>query len=323
MNHSSKPTLMVLGADGFIGRNVLEYFHGLGTYNLIGFYHEDNEYPLLEGVTQRRGDLKEESTSTNLFEGVDIVIQAAATTTGSQDVINAPFLHVTDNAVMNSYIFRECHLAGVKHVIFPSCTVMYQPKETAQSEEDWNASDEIYGNYFGVGNTKVYLERMCEFYSRLGNTKFTAIRHSNVFGPYDKFDLAKCHVLPAFVNKIVAATDELEIWGSGKAKRDLLYIDDLVRFIDLAIQNQQDSYELFNCGVGEAVSILDLASTICSLEGKTLEFKLNIDKPDIPTTVVLNCDKAKKLLGWEPKVSLEEGLINTLAWYKNEYSRSS
>jgi len=219
---------------------------------------------------------------------------------------------------MNAWIFREAMLSKVGHVLFPSCTVMYQPKEFPQKESDWNASDEIYPSYFGVGNMKVFNENMCDFYSRLGTTKFTAFRHSNVYGPYDKFDLDKCHVVPAFVKKVSDAVSEFEVWGTGKAKRDVIYISDLINFIDLCIKNQKNAYELFNCGAGEAFPILQLARTVMKLQSKELQLIMDKTKPDIPTTVILDCEKAKKILGWEPKVGLEEGLRKTCDWY-NQY----
>ena len=115
-----------------------------------------------------------------------MVLQFAATTSGANDIVNRPYIHVTDNAVMNSLILRECYEQDIKHFVFPSCTVMYQPAEHAQKESDWNAQDEIFPTYFGVGNTKVYVEKMCEFFSRLGKTKHTVLRHSNMYDPHDR-----------------------------------------------------------------------------------------------------------------------------------------
>jgi nucleoside-diphosphate-sugar epimerase len=123
-----------------------------------------------------------------LFQALkpDVVIQAAATTSGSKDIVNNPSLHVTDNAVMNSYIFREAVSAKVKHVVFFSCTVMYPSSDVAIPED---TAPDPHPRYFGVAHTKMYIEKMAEFYSRIGETKFTVIRHSNIYGPHDKFDL--------------------------------------------------------------------------------------------------------------------------------------
>lgn len=313
--------MLICGADGFIGRNALEHFHGEYDITAILFSDDDPQFGRLKGVDYLCTDLRNEESVKSLFASkkFDVVIQAAATTTGSKDVVERPYLHVTDNVVMNAWIFREAMLNKVGHVLFPSCTVMYQPKEEPQGETDWSESDEIYPSYFGVGNMKVFNEKMCDFYSRLGDTKFTAFRHSNVYGPYDKFDLDKCHVVPAFINKVANADKELEIWGTGKAKRDVIYIRDLIEFIDCCIKNQENSYELFNCGAGDAYPILELARTIMGVQNKELEIHMDETKPDIPTTVILDCAKAQRLLGWKCKTKLVDGLRETCEWYINNH----
>ena len=309
--------MLICGANGFIGRNALEFFQRDYDITAVLFSSDSPDYGKIDGVRYIKTDLRIEQEVKQIFEEqeYDVVIQAAATTTGSKDVVERPYVHVTDNVVMNAWILREATLNNVGHVLFPSCTVMYQPMDSPQSEDDWNAGEEIYSSYFGVGNMKVFTEKMCDFYSRIGQTKFTAFRHSNVYGPYDKFDLDKCHVVPAFVNKITNAKDTLEIWGSGKAARDVIYIDDLITFIDACIKNQTTSYELFNCGAGEAFSIMDLATTIMEAGDKNLNIEFDTTKPDIPTTVILNCSKAFYELGWQPTVSLREGLAKTHRWY--------
>jgi nucleoside-diphosphate-sugar epimerase len=311
--------MLICGADGLIGKSSLDYFKDRYDITATLFNKDAPQKGAVDGVEYISIDLRVESEVIELFESksFDVVLQAAATTTGAKDVIERPYVHVTDNSVMNSWIFREAMRTKVGHLLFPSCTVMYQPKPHPQSETDWSPLDEIYPAYFGVGNMKVFCEKMCDFYSRIGETKFTAFRHSNVYGPYDKFDLDKCHVVPAFVNKVINADEVLEIWGQGRASRDIIYIDDLIDFIDKCIQNQEAKYELYNCGAGQAYPILDLAKMIMTLNGKDLQFKFDLTKPDIPTTVILNCDKAKSQLGWEPQTSVEEGLSKTSEWYKN------
>jgi GDP-L-fucose synthase len=300
-------TMLVLGADGFVGSNCVDHFK--------------DKYKITTAI-KRNGDLRvKEDVEKLINKDYDVVIQAAATSTGSKDVIERPYIHVTDNAVMNSLIFAECLFKKVKHVIFPSCTVMYQSKKEPQKESDWKPQDEIISEYFGVGNTKVYLEKMCEFYSRLGKTKFTAIRHSNVYGPGDKFDLNKCHMIPALIRKVVDSRQVLEVWGDGTPKRDVLYIKDLINFIDLCLSKQVNKYELFNCGFGKAYSVLDIANMIMDIYKKPLTINLNNKRPNIPTTVILDCSKAKEVLDWEPKTSLEEGLTLTIDWYKNGIPR--
>lgn len=312
--------LLICGGEGFIGRNCIEHFKKVGKYQITSTYFKSIKHEPIDGVTYIQVDLRNESEVKEIVKGQQIIIQAAATTTGSKDVIERPYVHVTDNAVMNSWLFREAHLNEVEHLIFFSCTVMYQPNPLPQKESDWSAADEIYGNYFGVGNMKVFSEQMCDFYSRLGNTKFTAIRHSNVYGPYDKFDLDKCHVLPAFINKIINSDKTLDVWGDGSAKRDIVYIDDLIDMVDKIINKQDTSYELYNCGAGKAYSIKELANVIMNVNNKDLTIEYDTSKPNIPTIVILDCEKANKELNWHPTTKIEDGIQTTSNWYKEKFN---
>ena len=245
--------ILICGATGFIGRNLLE-FYNKKDYNITATYFKtesvisNQEYKNVKWV---KCDLRNPDDVKFVMNGIDIVLQFAATTSGANDIVNRPYIHVTDNAVMNSLILRECYEQNVEHIIFPSCTVMYQPADYAQKETDWNAQDEIFPTYFGVGNTKVYIEKMCEFFSRLGKTKHTVLRHSNMYGPHDKYDLEKSHVFGATITKVMTNKDGiLNVWGTGEGGRDLLHVDDLVNFVDLSINKQESSYELFNVGLG-------------------------------------------------------------------------
>ena len=106
---------------------------------------------------------------------------------------------------------------------------------------------------------------MCDFFSRLGNTKYTAIRHSNIYGPYDKYDLERSHVFGATITKVMTAKKEVVVWGKGTEERDLLHIDDLVNFVKLVIQKQKKKFQLFNCGVGYSISINNLVKKITTM----------------------------------------------------------
>ena len=270
------------------------------------------------GVEWVNCDLRDPNQVKKVIEGVDIILQFAATTTGAKDIVSKPYIHVTDNAVMNSLLLREAFEQGIEHFIFPSCTIMYQKSEIAIKESDFNPSEEIQSFYFGAGYTKIYLEKMCEFYSRLGKTKHTVIRHSNMYGPYDKYDLEKSHVFGATITKVMTSQDgKINVWGTGEEKRDLLYVEDLVDFIDIAINKQTTPYELLNVGLGEGIKIKDLVQKIITHSEHNLEIVHDLSKPTVPTSLFLDCSLVKEKLDWEPKHTLDEGIIKTLNWYKN------
>jgi nucleoside-diphosphate-sugar epimerase len=195
---------------------------------------------------------------------------------------------------------------------------MYTPRSEPVRESDFD--HEIIPKYFGVGWTKVYLEKMCEFYSRLGVTRYTTIRHSNVYGPYDKYDAERSHVFGATVTKVMTNTDGvINVWGDGSEARDLLHVNDLVDFVQQAIAEQTEQFELLNLGAGKSIPIRDLVQKIILHSGKSLTIRYDISKPTINFNIELNIDKVREKFGWSPKISIDDGVSATLAWYRQVF----
>ena len=316
-----KKKLLILGASGFIGKNLTMFFSKKKDFQLTGTYFRKKTF--IKNVKMVQCDLTKKKDTDKVIRDSNIIIQAAATTSGAKDILAKPYIHVNDNAIINSMVTRSAYDYNVKHVIVFSCSLMYQSSKKPLKESDFNPSDNIYPNYFGAGWMKVFVEKMCEFYSRLGKNKYTLIRHSNIYGPNDKFDLKKSHVLAASVNKVInCKNNKVIIWGEGKEERDLLYISDLVNFVDLAIKKQKNKYELYNVGSGQLISINKLIEKIIKISGKKITAINDLTKKSLRTFVCLNCYKAKKELQWSPKISLENGIKKTIDWYsKNKNHR--
>ena len=219
---------------------------------------------------------------------------------------------------MNALIFRAAHDYKVSHVVFLSCTTMYQSSDKAIKENDFDANKDIYHNYFGGAWTKVYNEKMCEFYSGIGRTKYTVVRHSNIYGPYDKFDLEKSHVFGATITKVMTTIDgeKIFVWGQGSEERDLLYVSDLVDFISLVINKQKSKFELFNVGYGKSISVRKMVEMIINCCGKTHIIEHDMSKPSMKTKICLDITKAKNNLNWTPTISLDTGIKKTIEWYE-------
>ncbi len=310
----TKKKLLICGATGFVGRNMVEHFSANAEYDVhaVRFNRPEYKWP---NVTWHQADLRNQADVERVLEGVDIIIQAAATTSGAKDIVSRPYIHVTDNAVMNSLLLREAFHKKVKHFIFFSCTVMYQSSDKPLKETDFDESKPLHPRYFGVGNTKIYVEKMCDFFSRISETKFTAIRHSNIYGAHDKFDFERSHVFGATVSKVMLATDKISVWGTGEEERDLLHADDLNNFVELAIKNQKEKYRLYNCGLGKAITIKGLVNKIIESSGKKLAIEHDLSQPTIKTSLFLDCSLAKQELGWEPKIDLDTGIKRTVEWW--------
>jgi nucleoside-diphosphate-sugar epimerase len=316
-----KKKILICGGTGFIGQNSVITLSKNKTYQIYATYFKSKPFKL-ENVKWIKADLRNEKKVKRILKGIDVVIQAAATTSGSKDIISKPFHHVTDNAIMNSLILRACHENKVKKFIFFSCTVMYHSSNKPLRENEFKPNKEIFKNYFGVGNTKIYIENMCNFYAKLGVTKCYAIRHSNIYGPFDKFDLKRSHFIGATINKVFNAKEKLKTWGKGSEKRDFLYVDDLMSFLIRLLDYDKTSFEILNCSYGKSFSIHEIIKKIIKLSNKKLKIIRELHQPTIQIDIAVSYAKAKKILKWEPKTKIEEGLFKTLLWYKeNEFKK--
>lgn len=309
-----KKRILICGASGFIGRNLFERLSKRNDLEVYGLYHTkkfSNDHKLI------KVDLTDRKNVQRVTKNVDVIIQAAATTSGAKDIIEKPYFHVTDNLIMNALLFQAAFDNCVSQVIFLSCSVMYPQFSRPVKETDLDLNKEIYKKYFGVGWTKVYLEKLCEFYSRLGRTKFTIIRHSNIYGPYDKYDFEKSHVMGATIAKVMTSkSDKIVVWGEGEEERDLLYVSDLVRFVEMVTDRQDYDFDIFNIGLGKSISVTSLVKKIIQLSGKNLSIVYDKTKPTIKTKLILDTSKARNKFGWFAEISLDKGLRKTLAWYE-------
>ncbi len=309
-----KKKVLIYGASGFIGRTIFEALAQRKDLEVFGTYHTNK---FSDNKRLRCVDLTHKAEAIAAAKGMDVIIHAAAVTAGAKEIISRPYIFVTDNAVMNAHALQAAYDQSAPHFIFLSCSVMYEPNTGKPvKESDFNLSAEMYKNYFGPGWTKVYGEKLCEFYARLGRTKFTVVRHSNIYGPYDKYDLERSHVFGATIAKIMSAKDMVMVWGEGKEERDLLHVFDLARFVEMAIDSQKTNFELVNVGLGKGIAICDLVKKIISASGKKIAIAYDTSKPTIPTRLSLDIRRAWKKFGWKPLITLDEGIKKTITWYQ-------
>ncbi|MDA9816101.1 NAD-dependent epimerase/dehydratase family protein [Alphaproteobacteria bacterium] len=310
--------MLICGASGFIGQNLMNYFSKIEEFEVTGIVHTSKISNPLKNQTFIRGDLRDTNFVNEVCKNKDIILQFAATTSGSNDIVNQPHLHVTDNALINSLVLRASHELGIKKLIFPSCTVMYQSSEFSIKENDFDANIDLQKHYFGVGNTKLYIEKMCEFYSRIGNCQHIVLRHSNIYGPFDKFDLSRSHMMGASITKILSSVenDTITVWGSGEERRDLLYVSDFVEAVHSSL-GISDKFGIFNVGLGKSESVRNVVEKIIKISGKNLKIEHDLSKPSIPTNIELDFSKFNKSTNWKPKISLDEGIALTCKWWQD------
>ena len=304
-----KKKMLICGGGGFLGKNAIEYFLNSGKYDIRATWYRNGDATgiFINDVEWINADLTKIEDVKKAFDGgVDVILQYAAVSSNLKDAFEKPYLHVTDNAVMNSLIFREAHETGVEHIIFPSCTVMYEDLNKPVKESDFTGFIDEQQVYYGAGKTKVYLEEMCNFYSKLGSTKFTALRQTNIIGKYDKTDLNKAHFFSSMIQKINNSDDVIEVWGDGTEEKDLLPANKLMELIDFVLEGQSSNYELLNVGSGENMTIHEIVKKVIDVSGKKLNIKFDESKPSRNIKLKLDISKAKEKFNWDNKFDMNQ-----------------
>lgn len=311
--------ILICGASGFIGRNLFEHLSRNPDLEIYGTYLHDqtlNKAPLNPQLW--RADFTDLETARKITSGFDVVINAAAMTDGSEAVKANPGMYIGASNRINVNLIEAAHNNGTPQFIFLSCTMMYPSSDRPLKEGE----AELANIYAWI---KVFAEQLCRFYSKLGKTKYTAIRHSNIYGPHDKFDLNRGHVFAATITKAMAGADgdKIIMWGRGNEKRDFLHISDLLRFVELVIDNTSYDYDVFNVGLGQSFSVKELAERIVFLSDKKLAIEWDTLKPSADNKILIDIEKAGRTFGWKPAIDLDDGIRQTIDWYLKNRRRSN
>ena len=169
---------------------------------------------------------------------------------------------------------------------------------------------------------KRFTEILCQMYAEKIRKpmKTVVVRPANIFGPYDDFEWETSHVVPALIRKVVERHDPIEVWGDGSDIKDLIYIDDFVEGMLLAME-RIDGFDPVNIATGRPCSIKQVLETILKVDGYTdAKIAFDTSKPTMIPKRLIDATKAEKLLGFRAKTSLEEGLEKTVRWYREKVS---
>jgi GDP-L-fucose synthase len=250
-------------------------------------------------------------------EGPEYVFLAAAKVGGilANDRYPAEFIH-TNLCIQNS-IIHASYLSGVKKLLFLGSSCIY-PKLCPQPiKEEYLLSGPLEPTNEAYAIAKIAGIKMCEFYNRQYGTRFMGIMPTNLYGPKDNFDLETSHVLPALIRKCHEAKmegrDEVEIWGTGTPRREFLHVDDLADAC-LYLMEHYDGREIVNIGVGEDLTIRDLAEKVGRIVGFKGALRFDSSKPDGTPQKFLDVSRLHNL-GWKARIPLEEGIRQTYDWY--------
>ncbi|WP_319582635.1 NAD(P)-dependent oxidoreductase [uncultured Pseudodesulfovibrio sp.] len=305
----------VTGGTGFVGSHFAKALAEAGADVTVVRHKRDMPFDI-EGVKFVEADLCDREQACKALEGARYVFHAAGAVSAAGTTTTNPTSAITENLVLTARTLEAASTAKVERcLIFSSGTTAYPLTDHPVTEDEmWGAPPPDV--YFGYGWMRRYLELLGQFTAQKGGVDIAICRPTAVYGRYDDFNLKTCHVVPALINRAVAGDSPLEVWGTGDEMRDFLHITDLVRGCMLLLMKKADCTPI-NIGYGSVVTIRDIAEIVMRAAGRS-EADIKFD-PDKPTTIakrLVNTDKARELLGFEPAVTLEEGLTDVVRWFK-------
>jgi GDP-L-fucose synthase len=298
--------IFVAGHGGLVGSAIVRQLQAEGHDNLVL-------------RTRDQLDLRNSAAVKAFFETErpDYVFLAAAKVGGIWANSRYPADFIYDNLVIQTNVIHNAYLAGARKLLFLGSSCIY-PREAAQPiREEYLLTGPLEPTNDAYAIAKIAGIKMCQAYNRQHGTNFISAMPTNIYGPHDNFDPQNSHVLPALIRKFhqakKAGDPAVTVWGTGRPRREFLHADDLA---DAAVflMNNYDENELINVGVGEDLTIRELAELIREAAGFAGDIVFDPSKPDGMPRKLLDVS-ALRALGWNPKISLKEGIASTYRWY--------
>lgn len=305
--------VLVTGGAGFLGAEVVARLRERGVRDV---------------VVPRRAerDLTEQQAVRTLFDETrpDIVLHLAAEVGGIGANRANPGRYFYANMAMGLHVIEESHRTGVEKLVQVGTVCAYPKHTPVPFHEDalWDGYPEETNAPYGVAKKALLV--MLQGYRVQYGLNGIYLLPVNLYGPGDNFDLNSSHVIPALIRKFVTARDEgaaqVEVWGTGTASREFLYVSDAARGIVTAAERYDDA-EPVNLGAGREVTIHDLVEMIARLVGYEGAIRWDTSKPDGQPRRMLDTSRARERFGFAAEVDLEEGLRATIKWWEERGQR--
>ena len=312
MDSNSK--IYVAGNTGLVGSAIIRMLKRRGFNNILS-------------SPSSHWDLRKQHDVDRFFEfnKPEYVFVAAAKVGGILGNKNHPAEFIYDNLMIQSNIIDAAYRNGVKKLLFLGSSCIYPKSPKIPITEDQLLTSELEPSNDAYAIAKIAGLRMCRAYKQQYGFNAISLMPTNLYGINDNFDLETSHVLPALLRKCHEGKNNIghdlggsyqypiTLWGDGTPMREFLHVDDLAEACYTCMEKYDEEGHI-NVGTGEDVTIKELAETIADVVGFTGGFNWDTDKPNGTPRKVMNVDRIKSL-GWEPKLSLKEGIKQTYDWY--------
>lgn len=302
-------SILITGSTGMVGRNAVEFLQALG-YDIIAPKRSELDLSNAEHVKM-------------YFEShkIDIILHAAGLVGGIQANIQRPYSFLYQNAQIALNVINAAIEQSIKQFINLGSSCMYPKDCQNELTEDMILSGPLETTNEGYAIAKIMSYKLCDFAKSEFGFNYKTLIPCNLYGKYDNFHPLKSHLIPAVIRKIHHATKfnkTVEIWGSGNARREFMFVDDLIDFINWSINNYDELPSLINVGLGTDCSVMEYYEIIADIVGFKGKFIHDLSKPEGMNRKLCSVKKQNDL-GWKPKHTLTEGLQKTYNFYLENY----
>lgn len=312
MNLLKDKVVVVTGGAGFLGREVCRQVEACEPNSIVVPRSKAYDLRHREAIEQLMAD-----------SNPDIVIHLAAIVGGIEANRLNPGRFFYENAIMGVELIEQARRFEVEKFVSIGSICAY-PKFTPvpfREDDIWNGYPEETNAPYGLAKKMLLVQSQA--YRQQYNMNAITLFPVNLYGPGDNFDLQSSHVIPALIRKVCEAMQrgekQIEVWGTGVASREFLYVADAAEGIVKATLDYEDAKPV-NLGSGTEISIRELAEMICEICGFSGKIQWNHDKPDGQPRRCLDTNRAKDYFGFEAKTELRDGILETVNWYRQQRS---
>tara|TARA_Y100000590_G_scaffold136968_1_gene156779 strand:+ start:963 stop:1901 length:939 start_codon:yes stop_codon:yes gene_type:complete len=305
MNLNKNSKIFIAGHNGMVGSALLRHF-------------KLNKYKNIIIKNKKDLNLLDQKKTLTFLKKIkpDFVIIAAARVGGIMANQNYKANFIYENLSIQTNLINGSFLSGVKKLIFLGSSCIYPKYAKQPIKEDYLLTGKLETSNDAYAVAKIAGLKMCEAYNQQYKLNYICLMPTNLYGPNDNYDLKKSHFFPALIKKIhlakIKKQNFIEIWGNGKAKRELMYVDDLASACEFFLK-KKTKHTFINVGSGQEKTIKNFSNFIMKKLNCNLKIKFDKKKPNGTPRKILDCSVAKKY-GWKPKYSLDKGFFLT---YKN------
>ncbi len=309
--------LFLAGSTGLVGtgiiKSILQYYPDV---EIRASWHRTKPFLKDSRIEYVNGDLTSEEDCRRMASGCDCAIMAAAQTGGAKVAEESPWSQLTENVVLDARLLDAFQAESIRRIVFISTATVYQESSGALKESDLDLNKDPHPAYLGIGWAKRFSEKLCLFWHEKCGMEILIARAAYIFGPWSRFDPAFSNFIPAIIRKASDKMDPFEVWGNPYVKRDAIYSEDFARAVLFMMDNANLKFEVFNIGSGLETSVREVVGWVLKYTGHSpREIRYNSNMPATIKSRMLDISKAQRVLGWQPRFSVEQGIEETVHWW--------